>query len=116
MPSNPTSSSDTFSFMADAFQEATQINARLLERAAQHQMELLNASVEAGSRGAQLMHNPEALREVTARYTERVLETIRRSIDAFTKAQQELLALQSGFQRSASDAFTKGTASPSKKR
>jgi hypothetical protein len=112
----PTDPSNAFSMMTDAFQQATQINARLLERAAQHQMELLNASVEAGSRGTQLMHNPEALREITSRYTERVLETLRRSMEAFTKAQQELIALQTGFQRSASDAFTKGTASPSKKK
>jgi hypothetical protein len=117
MPTDPMAQSNTFAAAAtDAFKEATQINARLLERAAQHQMELLNASVEAGTRGAQLMHNPEAMREVASRYTERVLETLRRSMEAFTEAQKGLMAIQATFQQTAAGAVGQSAGSAGRKK
>lgn len=105
MQNDPMGQAKEFSAAAlDAFQQVAAINSKLLERATQHQLELLNASVEASFKGTQALHSPEVMKGLAAGYMEKVLGTLRRSMEVLTEAQRDLTAMQKGLQQTASRA------------
>src|SRR5512146_2428886 len=101
----------------DAIKELGELNARLLERASQQQLELTQASIDASVRSAQLAGESRSYREfvsgqtaLATEYGEKVLKTVRKGNEAAAELRDEYSAWFEGKVRDAVAPLVKATA------
>ncbi len=92
----------------DAIKELGELNTRLFERATQQQLDLTQASIDAGVKGAQLASESRSYKEfvsgqaaLATEYGERVLKTVRKGNESATELRDEYSAWIEGKVRDA---------------
>jgi hypothetical protein len=80
----------------DAVKELTELNTKLLERTSEQQFELVNASVDAGVKGVQLVSEPRSYKDfvngqtsLITEYGDRVLKIVRRGNEVAAELRDE---------------------------
>jgi hypothetical protein len=80
----------------EAIKEVGELNARLFERAAQQQLELVQVSIDAGVKGVQLASESRSYKEyvsgqaaLASEYGERVLKAVRKSNETAAELRDE---------------------------
>ena len=105
----------------DAIKELGELNTRLFERATAQQLELTQASIDAGVKGAQLASESRNYKEFVAgqaalasEYGERVLKTVRKGNEVAAELRDEYTTWFEGKVREAVAPIVKATAAGKK--